>query len=189
MALLELEDINGEIAEPIAGLVTTAYYARKSDFETIYDPKRMEDDDPNNVATTNEELMEINDTHVFKVGKCFKTIEFVQESAEFKSKTIGTKGGKLFENDLTLELAGSSSKNLGLLRALKNEKFIVLAEELGTGNMRQLGMSKYAATAESLEHTIAAVVEGKNDAKIIFKDKNFGPAPIYKGSILLTPQI
>lgn len=185
--LLDLEDLGGESAEPIAGLATRAWYARHSDFETIVDTKRMEDLDPANVAGSYEELMEINDDHVFKTGKCFNTIDFIQETGEVKCKTIGAKGGKLFENDVTIELAGSSSKLLGFLRAIKNDKLIVLVEEIGTGNVRQLGFSKYAAVADGLDHELAALVEGKNSAKVTFKDKNFGPASIYNGTISVTP--
>ena len=187
MALLPLEDLGGESAEPIAGLATKAWYARKSDFETIADTKKMEDKDPLNVAGNYTELMEIAETHVFKTTKCFKTIDFIQETGEVKTKGIGPKGGKLFENSIPIELSGSSAELLGFMRAIKNEKLIVLVQEVGTGNIRQLGWSKYAAEASDLEHEIGALLEGKNSAKITFKDKNFGPASIYKGEISVVP--
>lgn len=180
---MQLENIGGESAEPIAGLATRAWYAKHTDFATIVDTKRMEDEDPLNVAASLEELMEITENHTFKPGKCFKTIDFIQETGEVKCKLIGSKGGKLFENEVTIELQGSSSKLLGFLRAIKNDNLIVLVEEIGTGNVRQLGFSRYAAFADVLEHELAALVEGKNSAKVTFKDKNFGPAAIYKGEI------
>ena len=186
MPLLELEDMGGESAEPIAGLATKAWYARWDDFATIVDTKKMEDEDPANVADTFTELMEITENHVFKTTKCFKTIDFVQETGEVKTKGIGSKGGKLYENDVTLECAGSDAELLGFMRAIKNEKLIVLVEEVGTGNIRQLGWSKYAASAEC-EHEIGAALEGKNSAKVTFKDKNLGPASIYKGEISVVP--
>lgn len=185
--LLDLDNIGGESAEPIAGLATKAWYARHDDFVTIRDSKRMEDEVPANVAETFEELMEITDDHVFKTGKCFKTIDFIQETGEVKCKMIGTKGAKLFENEVTLELEGSSSKLLGFLRAVKNEKLVLLVEEVGTGNIRQLGFSRYAAFPDVLEHELAPLLEGKNSVKVTFKDKNFGPASIYKGEISTTP--
>ena len=185
--MLNLENLGGESAEPIAGLATRVWYARHNDFATIVDTKRMEDTNSANVADSFEELMVIQDDHTFKTGKCFKTIDFIQETGEVKCKTIGNKGGKLFENEVTIELAGSSSSLLGFLRAIKNDKLIVLVEEAGTGNIRQLGFSKFAAVADVLEHELGTLLEGKNSAKVTFKDKNFGPASIYNGEILLTP--
>lgn len=185
--MLDLENIGGESAEPIAGLATKVWYARKSDFVTIIDTKKMEDEDPDNVAETNAELMEITETHIFKTTKCFKTIDFVQETGEVKTKSIGPKGGKLFENEVTIEVAGSKAELLGLMRAIKNPDLIVLVEEVGSGNIRQLGWSKFGAEASNLEHEIGSPLEGKNSAKITFKDKNLGPASIYKGEISTIP--
>lgn len=184
---MNLEDLGGESAEPIGGLATKVWYAKKSDFAVIVDTKKMEDEDPDNVAASFEQLMEIEANHEFKTTKCFKTIDFVQETGEVKTKSIGTKGNKLFENEVTIEVAGSKSQNLGFMRAIKNDDLIVLVEEVGTGNIRQLGWSKYGASPENLEHEIAAALEGKNSAKITFKDKNLGPASIYKGEIQVVP--
>lgn len=184
---MNLEDLGGEIEEPISGLATKVWYAKRKDFETIVDTKKMEDENPANEAQSNEELMVITDNHVFKSTKCFKTIDLIQETGELKTKSIGPKSGKLFENSITIEIAGSSAAVLGFMRAIKNGDLIVLAEEVGTGNIRQLGWSKYGAEASDLEHEIGTALEGKNSAKITFKDKNFGPASIYKGEISTIP--
>lgn len=185
--MVDLEDLGGESQEPIAGLATRVWYARKSDFETIVDTKKIEDEDPDNVAKSYAELMEIIENHTFKTTKCFKTIDFVQETGEIKTKSIGPKGGKLFENEVTIQLAGSGADRLGLLRVLKNGDLIVLVEEVGSGNIRQFGWSKYGAEASNLEHEITAALEGNNSSKITFKDKNLGPASIYKGEISVVP--
>ena len=188
MAVVNLENIGGESLEPISGLATKVWYARKTDFLLINDTKRMEDEaDPTNVAASYEELMVIEADHTFKTGKCFKTIDFIQETGSIKTKPIGAKGGKLFENSVEIEMHGSDATVLGFMRAIKNDKLIVLVEEVGSGNIRQIGWSKYAAEADGLDHEIAAMLEGKNSAKITFKDKNFGPASIYKGAITVVP--
>ena len=184
---MNLEDLGGESAEPISGLATKAWYAKRSDFETIVDTKKMEDENPNNVAQNYAELMEITENHVFKTTKCFKTIDLIQETGEIKTKSIGANGGKLFENSISMELAGSSAEILGFMRAIKNEPIILLVEEVGTSNIRQLGWSKYAAEASELEHDLSTALEGKNSLKITFKDKNLGPASIYKGEISVIP--
>lgn len=184
---MDLENLGGVSAEPMAGLATKVWLADKRDFDTIVDTKKMEDENPANVAGNLDELMIITDNHVFKTTKCFNTIDFVQETGEVKTKSIGPKGGKIFENEVTIEVAGSQSQLLGFMRAVKNKDLIVLVEEVGTGNIRQLGWSKYGAEASNLEHEITGVLEGKNSAKITFKDKNLGPASIYKGEISTIP--
>lgn len=183
---MDLEDLGGESGEPIGGLATKIWYAKKSDFSLIVDPKKMDDENPENVAQDYKELVEITENHVFKTTKCFKTIPFIQETGGIKTAPIGAKGGKLSENELVIEIAGSKAEVLGLMRAIKNEDLIVLAEEVGTGNIRQLGWSKYGASADC-EHELTPTLEGKNSGKITFKDKNTGPASIYKGEISVIP--
>lgn len=182
-----LEDIGGESLEPISGLVGKVYYALHADFETIVDPKKMSDPTPANVAATFADLAEIATDHSFKTGKKFFQIETVTETGTIKSAQIGELGRSLFSNELVIEIAGSEAEILGFCRWLKNAKLVVLLEEFGTGNVRQLGWSRMGATAKA-EHNIEAAAEGKNSATITFSDKTFGPAPIYKGAIQLVPE-
>lgn len=184
---LALEDIGGESCEPVSGLVGKVYYALHSDFETINDPKKICDPVPANVAATFAELAEIATAHVFKTTKKFFQIETVTETGTIKSAQIGEIGRGLCQNDLAIEISGSEAEVLGFCRWVKNQKLVVLLEEFGTGNVRQLGSSRLPATAK-FEHNIEATLEGKNSAVITFTDKNFGPAPIYKGEIQLIEQ-
>lgn len=185
---IELEDIGGESCEPVSGLSGTIYYAEQSDFVTINEPKKLCDPAPANVAATFEELATIETAHTFKTGKCFHKIEMVTETGTIKSTTIGEVGRRLFQNELPATIAGSSVTLLGFLRWIKNKKLIILFEEFGSGAVRQLGQSRLPALASS-EHNIEAAVEGNNSAVITFTDKNFGPAPIYKGAIQLIPEV
>jgi len=184
---LALEDIGGESCEPVSGLVGTIYYAEQSDFETINEPKKLCDPTPANVADSFDELSTIETAHVFKTGKCFHKIEMVTETGTIKSAQIGEVGRGLFQNDLPATVAGSGAKLFGFLRWVKNKKLIILFEEFGSGDVRQIGTSRLPATAKS-EHNIEALAEGNNSAVITFTDKNFGPAPIYKGAIQLVPE-
>lgn len=182
-----LEDIGGESCEPVSGLAGTVYYALQSDFETINEPKKICDPTPANVAASFAELATIATAHVFKTGKCFFKIDTVTETGTIKSAPIGETGRKLYQNDLAITIAGSHAEILGFCRWIKNQKLIILFEEFGTGNVRQLGLSRLPALA-SAEHNIEANAEGNNSAVITFTDKNFGPAPIYKGAIQLVPE-
>lgn len=184
--MVALEDIGGESCEPVSGLAGIVYYALHSDFETINDPKKICDVDPLKVAASFAELAEIPTAHVFKTGKKFFKIEMITETGSIKSPQIGEIGRGLCQNELVIEIAGSEAEVLGFCRWVKNQKLVVLLEEFGSGNIRQLGSSRLPATAK-FEHNLEATVEGKNSATITFTDKNFGPAPIYKGAIQLTP--
>jgi hypothetical protein len=166
--MVALEDIGGVSCEPVSGLVGKIYYALHNDFDTINDPKKICDPVPANVAASFE-------------------IETVTETGTIKSVQIGEVSRGLFQNDLAIEISGSEAEVLGFCRWVKNQKLVILSEEFGSGNVRQLGSSRLPATAK-VEHNIEATLEGKNSAVITFTDKNFGPAPIYKGAIQLIPE-
>jgi hypothetical protein len=184
--MVALEDIGGESCEPVSGLVNNIYYALHSDFSKINDPKKICDIDPTNAAGTFAELALIPEAHTFKAGKKFFQIETVTETGTIKSSQIGEIGKHLFENSLVIEIAGSEAEVLGFCRWVKNQKLVILTEEFGNGNVRQLGSSRLPARAK-VEHNIEATHEGKNSATITFTDKNFGPSPIYKGAIQQVP--
>ena len=185
--MLALEDIGGESCEPVSGLVDKIYYALHKDFALINDPKKICDPVPANVAATFAELSTIDLAHTFKTAKKFFQIETVTETGTIKSTQIGEVGRGLTQNELVIEIAGSEASILGFCRWIKNQKLVILTEEFGTGNVRQLGSSRLPCRAK-FEHNIEATLEGKNSATITFTDKNFGPAPIYKGAIQLVPE-
>lgn len=181
-----LEDIGGQVCEPIASF-SDVYYAEQSDFETIVAPKDICNENPTLVAESFEELSEIATAHTFKTGKCFKKIDFITETGGLKCTNIGEIERQLFQNELAIEVADSNAKLLGFMRYVKNKRFIVLAVETGSGRVRQLGSTRLPARFMTQEHNVEPTNEGKNSASLTIMDKWFGPAPIYKGEILLTP--
>lgn len=183
-----LEDIGGQVCEPIASF-SDVYYAEQSDFETIEAPKNICDEDPLFVAGSFEELSEIDADHVFKTGKCFKRIDFITETGGLKSTNIGETERNLFQNELAIEVADSNAKLLGFMRFAKNKRFVVLAKETGSGRIRQLGSTRIPARFMTQEHNVEPTMEGKNSATLTIMDKWFGPSPIYKGAVLLTPMV
>lgn len=181
-----LEDIGGQVCEPIASF-SDVYYAEQSDFTTISAPKDICNEDSALVAASFEELAEITSNHVMKSGKCFRRIDFITETGGITSKNIGETERNLFQNELAIEVADSNPKLLGFMRYAKNKRFIVLAKETGSGRVRQLGSERIPARFMTQEHTVEATMEGKNSATLTIMDKWFGPAPIYTGDIQLTP--
>lgn len=186
MPQVALEDVGQEYCEPVSGVATDVYYSLHEDYDTIIDPKDICGD---NEATTFEELIEIPDTtpHVFKTGKQMFKLTIVEETGTVKSTMVGEKKRRLFENEVTLTLAGSQAKLLGFLRWIKNQSLVLYVEEFGTGNLRQLGSSRLAAWADGIEHAIEEAIDGNNSVTITVKDKQKWPAAIYKGPVVLTP--
>ncbi|MFK7049898.1 hypothetical protein V3Q77_08350 [Flavobacterium davisii] len=185
---INLEDIGGTPCEPVGGTSGKIYYALLSDFATVAQPKNICDANPANAGADFDDLSTIATNHVFKQGKCFKTIDCILETISLESKQIGETGRHLFENTMKFEVADSNEKVLGFARFIKNQNVIVLFEEFGSGRLRQLGSGRLPARAKDFTQLLEAKVEGKNSLSGTFYDKNLGVAPIYKGDLLLTPQ-
>jgi hypothetical protein len=183
--MITLEDIGGDVCEPVAGL-SQVFYSLHGDYTKIEDPK---DICGTETASTFEELVEIPATpgHDFVTGKKIHELKFITETGTIKSTIVGEKGRKLFENELVVEVGGSDAALLGFLRWIKNQKLVFNVVEFGTGNVRQLGSSRMPAWVEGIEHAIEAVIEGKNSVTLTLKDKQKWPASIYKGVLQLTP--
>lgn len=188
MADLVLENIGGESCEPTAGIATEVFFAERSDFETVEDPKDLCGAD---AAATLEELVTIPAMpgHKLKTGKKWNKLDTVGETGELTTTQLGDKKRRLLENQISLQVAGSAPSLLGFIRWVKNKDLIFLIREVGTGNYRQLGSDLLAAWVETQEHKIEALLEGNNALTITIKDKQKWPAPIYLGDIDLTPVV
>lgn len=181
MADIVLEDVGVASCEPMAAIATEVLFAERADFETVVDPKSM---CGTGAAATLDELAEIpSPGHVLKAGKKLNKLTTVQETGEVTTTQIGEKKRRLFENQVSIQVAGSSSKLLGFMRWAKNRDLIFLVREVGTGNYRQFGSNLLPAWTESQEHKIEANAEGNVSATIVIKDKQKYPAPIYKGDV------
>lgn len=185
---INIEEIGGAISETSGGFSHTEIYVAKTiDFETLTEPLKREGDD---AATTLEELVTINATHVFKTDKGFTKIKAIRESVGLETNQIGdVNKSPNQENKLTIQLLGSDPKLLGYKRWLKGEDLIVLVPEFGTGNFRQIGSAKFAAKAMEMSSKIEQNVEGENSITVVFQDKQLYDAPIYKGDITKQPTV
>ena len=157
-------------------------YAPMHYFDTIERPKNF-DETPANL----EELVDIVGNHVFKAGKGFTTIDAHLEKNSLETGMIGAKTSHAFENKVSVGILGSKSKILGFIRYIKNHDCIILAEEFGSGQIRQIGSEKYAATLLEAVGKIEETVEGENMQNLVFQDKQLYPAAIYKGTVTDQP--
>lgn len=184
MCDIKLENIGGESCEPVGGLVGELNIVPHKDLTTIKDP-------PATLTgyTDLKELATIVGPHIAAATKGFTKIIGVTETGTIKSTLIGNSGARLFQNELVIEVAGSSADLLGWLRLVKNLRFIMLAEEVGTGNLRQLGSDRFPAQFTGIEHAIEAAMEGKNSVTLTVQDKQKWPAPVYTGAIPMKPAV
>ena len=163
--------VNGEI-----------YYAPIHYFETLDRPKNFDE-----TPATLEELVEISADHTFKTGKGFTKIKAHLEKNSLETGMIGPKTSHAWENKLSVGILGSKAKILGFQRYIKNHDCIVIAVEFGSGQARQIGSEKYAATLLEATGKIEEAVEGENMQNLVFQDKQLYPAAIYKGVITQQP--
>jgi hypothetical protein len=184
---IALEDIGTEICEPTAGL-SEVYYSLHSDYESIEDPA---DICGTVTATTFDELIEIpaSPGHIMKTATQLHKINFITNTGSVKSTMVGEKSRRLFENELVVELEGSSTTLLGFLRWIKNQKLVFNIVETGSGQVRQLGSKRLPAWVEGIEHAIEAALEGKNSVTLTLKDMQKWPSSVYLGALQLTPVV
>lgn len=185
---IKLEEIGSSSIEPTGGfshvdiLIAPIRY-----FTSIATIPPIESDVPGDIATTAALAATIVGDHTFTVGYGFAKFKAVQDKAGLESPMIGEKGGRVHENKLTVIVRGSDAATIGAMRLMKNEQFIILAREAGSGRYRQIGHSRYAAEIEELTPKVAAEYEGGADVTFVFKDKNVVAAPIYPGAITMQP--
>lgn len=187
MADLEInvEELGGgaQCEENTAAFVNgQIYYAPMHYFDTLQRPKNFDE-----APATLEELVEIAGDHTFLSGKGFTKINAHLEKNSLETAMIGPKTSHAFENKLSVGILGSKSKILGFIRYIKNHDCILLAEEFGSSQVRQIGSEKYAATLLEAVGKIEETVEGENMQNLVFQDKSLFPAAVYKGAITQQP--
>lgn len=180
MSDIVIENIGGEIDEPIGSVSVDIFIAPHNDFTDILEPGAFNAADIADVAT-------IAGPHTFPAEKGFTKMKMVVESGNINCNMIGERKRKLFQNDITGKISGSAAKVLGFMRRVKNGGFIVLVEEAGTGQMRQLGSKQFPAEFTALTHLIEPAVEGDNSLTFTIQDKQKWPAPIYTGTVTEKP--
>lgn len=180
---ISLDNIGGASCEPMGGIQAKLYFAERSDFAEVIDPKELCGDSANAAATLAELATIPAPGHTFKEGKKFHVLDVVLETGEITSTQIGEKQRRLFQNQLVFQVAGSDASILGFMRYIKNKQLICLVTEVGSGQVRQFGSDRLPAWIEAQEHKLEATLEGNNSVTFTIMDKQKGPAPVYLGDI------
>ncbi len=183
---IKLEVIGGTSIEPTGGFShVDILIAPIATFATLAALPPIEGDGV--LATSAVEAAEISGDHIFLDGYGFAKFKAVQDKNGLESPMLGSKGGRVFENKITVVVRGSDQAVIGSLRLLKNEQLIVLARESQSGRYRQIGHAGYAAEISEATPKVAPEYEGDNEAMFIFADKNIVAAPVYTGAITMQP--
>ena len=181
MCEIILMDLDGTSCEPEGGISATVLIAPVKDFTVIGEPPPTLED-----YETLGELATVSAAHTFPVGKGFSQIESIQEISTLKCTGIGETERKLYQNEAMFKVSGSKADVLGFMRLVKNGRFIVLMEEAGSGNLRQIGTKLKPARFTAIESNIEAAAEGDNSVTFTIQDKQKWPAPIYPAAFTVT---
>lgn len=141
MAVLAYVGLTGRngVEDNIGGTTKQFWFAPKSYFTTISKTKDLSDG-----TATLSELSEISDDHVFAVGKGFHKNYCTRDMGEVKYTGAGERDGRSIPGKATFFIPGLSINNLGILRMLKNDELIILAEA-ADGKILQLGSERFPA--------------------------------------------
>lgn len=181
---IDLVDVGGESCEPVAGFVSEVYIAPHDDFTLINDPAAL---CGVNEGADVQSLVTVATDHTFTVGKGFTKMKGIEEGTNLTFGLLGNTGNKMFNNILTVIVSGSNAELLGFCRQVKNGRYVVLAEEFGSGNFRQVGTKRFPARFEGIDGALEALAEGANQVTFTIQDKSLWPAAIYTGAVTEYP--
>lgn len=127
------------VEDNIGGLTKQFWFAPKSYFTTIAKTKDLSD-----ATAVLAELSEISDDHVFASLKGFHKCYCTRDMGEVKYTGAGERDGRSMPGKGTFFVPGLNISNLGVLRMLKNDELIILAEA-ADGKILQLGSERFPA--------------------------------------------
>jgi hypothetical protein len=186
-----VETLGNDNPEHFGGIVhTNVLFAPLDWFDVIGQPKALHDaSDTNNEATTFAELSTISTDHTFKTGKGFMVLTTAIETSDIKSTYLGESTNKIVENKALIVLEDSKPEILGFSRWAKNKRGILLLQEAGSKQYRQLGSAEHGAIFTELDAMVEALRDGLNRRTITVSDKSRYEAPIYTGTITKVPEV
>lgn len=152
------------------------YVAPAADFDTIQEPAAL------NVATSYEEAATIDTAHAFTAPKGFIKLNTLPDTGIVESALVGEKGSKSYSNSYSGTLPGTSARNLGFGRKVKNQGLIVLVKQTN-GDIRQIGSAVKPAYFEEFNPTSGAKPEDINGIPFKISDVQAYPAPVYTSTI------
>lgn len=134
--------------------------------------------DPETTLTFSE-LVEMNEAIVMKPGKKFSELYCTLEEGEIKSKQVGPRDGKGFENEVEISFPGNDALLLGFQAQCANRTLVKLVLEKN-GKWRVVGNINDPAYLDNGEYTSGKKIADGRATKLMFKSSGPTPPPIYK---------
>lgn len=166
------------------GGTTKLYYGFQEDFASfpaLADPE---------TATTFASLVSYTGPITMKTGKQLFELYCTLEEGELKSKLVGPRDGKGYENMMEISFPGSEAEFLGFQAASANRQLIFFVKEKN-GKVRVLGNLEDPAFLEEADATSGKKVSDGRATKLTFKASSSTPAPLYTTALtsLLSPAV
>lgn len=155
-----------------------AYYAPVGDFLVMPEV-------PNAPATLAEAAV-IASNFTFKTGKCFKKMYITQDKGSVNDEIVGERDGKSFMNKLQAFHPGTKAEMLGFAALAANTGFIFIVVE-ADGQMRVIGSKAFPGKIDTGTITTSQTTAGLKGFTFEIGCASKTPAPIYTGTVALTP--
>lgn len=172
----------GDGSENMGGLKTIGYYTLLSDIDNF--PAL-----PENPTTTIEEItLESVTGFTMLTGKQFFEIYSTMETSEVVDEVQGEEDAKSFIQKATIFYPGTSVEALAFARNVNNANMVFIFEEASGTNRRVIGSKAFPAKCKASVTTGKATADRKGVTLEIYS-YGYTPAPLYSGTIPLTPAV
>ena len=142
--------------------------------------------DQESQSVTIETLATLTGDITFNTGKCMFEMYGTPGEIELKNTLIGDTDAQSFKQEVSVKHPGLAAKLIGFCAATNNENLVLIVER-HNGTKYMVGFEGMPATKASDESGSGKKVEDGAAATIGFVSYGPTPAPIYTGSIPLTP--
>lgn len=173
-------DLTKETTDNMGGIGEKVYWALHDDVLTWPTLPSVED------ADDYEELMTYVGDFVMKTGKCFFEAYNTLDSGGLDDKMQGGLDCHSFKHELAFSNPGMKKKLMGFMRSCANENLVFIIKD-AEGQMRVVGNEQFAAKPEKMDGTTGKGAADSKKADLTFFGYGNGPAPVYEGTIPLTP--
>lgn len=140
------------------------------------------------VPATLGEMVTISEDVEFYTGKKFLKIYSTLDTGKVADKLVGEFDGKSFEHSFEWFFPGTMDQALALISKFANSNMIFIASE-ANGQKRMIGTRKFPAKLAMADVDTGAKTSERKGIKLRVESRGITPAPIYTGSIPLTPAI
>jgi hypothetical protein len=127
-------------------------------------------------------------SYIMKTGKQFYKGYGTLDTVSIDDESVGPYDSKSWKNIFKCDHPAVKKLLAGWLRMVQNRTIVIIAKD-GSGTMRVVGNELFGANLADGKASTGAKVEDGNKASLTFESYGPCPAPIYTGTIPLTPAV